>query len=118
MYYIYEIDKPNKIFKRLNILQLKENKIILPINDESIIQKQAEKLAKKTNKILVKTNSNKVIISRNIKKQKDYINYLNSYNIDIIDGRWLFEVLSYDALEYITKAKKIRKEEIRNINNN
>ena len=111
MYYIYETDKPNKILKRLNIIKLIENKIVLPINEENITQKQAEKLAMKTNKILQRTNSKTVLISKKIKKQEYYINYLNSYNIKIIDGKWLNEILSYDILEYITKTKKIKKEE-------
>ena len=111
MYYIYETDKPNKILKRLNIIKLIENKIVLPINEEDITQKQAEKLAMKTNKILQRTNSKTILISKKIKKQEYYINYLNSYNIKIIDGKWLSEILSYDILEYVTKSKKIKKEE-------
>lgn len=111
MYYIYETDKPNKILKRLNIIKLIENKIVLPINEENITQKQAEKLAMKTNKILQRTNSKTILISKKIKKQEYYINYLNSYNIKIIDGKWLSEILSYDILEYVTKTKKIKKEE-------
>lgn len=111
MYYIYETDKPNKILERLNIIKLIENKIVLPINEENITQRQAEKLAMKTNKILQRTNSKTILISKKIKKQEYYINYLNSYNIKIIDGKWLNEILSYDILEYITKTKKIKKEE-------
>lgn len=118
MYYIHETDKPNKILKKLNIIKLIDNKIILPINDEKITQKQAEKLASKTRKILNKTNCNKAVISKKIKSQEQYINYINSYNVSIIDGRWLFEVLAYDALEYIIKLKKIKKEETRNIYSN
>jgi len=111
LYYIHETDKPNKIMKKLNIVKLLDNKIILPINAEEITQKQAEKLAFKTKNILLKTNSNKVIVSKRIKEKEQYINYLNSYNINIIDGRWLFEILSYDVLEYIIRKNKIKKEE-------
>lgn len=118
MYYIHETDKPRKILRKLNIIRLIDNKIALPINNEKITQRQAEKLALKTKKILNKTNCNKVVVSKKIKSKEQYIDYLNSYNINIIDGRWLFEVLIYDVLQYIMKVKEMKKEEIRYSYNN
>ena len=52
MYYIQETDKPGLILKLFNIIILEEDKIKLPINEEKITIKQAEKLAKKTKTIL------------------------------------------------------------------
>ena len=112
MFFIQENDKPSKISKLFNILKLKEDKIILPIKEENLEIKNASKLAVKTKKILDLANCNKVIISKKIKQQQLYINYLNSYNIEIVDGKWLFEVLSYKIIEYISKVKKIKKEEL------
>ncbi len=48
MYYVQETDKPNFIFKLFNIIKVKQDKIILPIKDENINIKKAQKLAKKT----------------------------------------------------------------------
>ena len=112
MFFIQENDKPSKISKLFNILKLKEDKIILPIKEENLEIKNASKLAVKTKKILDLANCNKVIISKKIKQQQIYINYLNSYNIEIVDGKWLFEVLTYEIIEYISKVKKIKKEEL------
>lgn len=112
MFFIQENDKPSKISKLFNILKLKEDKIILPIKEENLEIKDASKLAVKTKKILDLANCNKVIISKKIKQQQLYINYLNSYNIEIVDGKWLFEVLTYEIIEYISKVKKIKKEEL------
>ena len=112
MFFIQENDKPSKISKLFNILKLKEDKIILPIKEENLEIKNASKLAVKTKKILDLANCNKVIISKKIKQQQLYINYLNSYNIEIVDGKWLFEVLTYEIIEYISKVKKIKKEEL------
>ena len=47
-----------------------------------------------------------------IKKQQDYQNYLYTYNFDIIDGRWLFEVLMLKSLKYIIEKKNMKKEEV------
>ena len=112
MFFIQENDKPSKISKLFNILKLKEDKIILPIKEENLEIKNASKLAVKTKKILDLANCNKVIISKKIKQQQLYINYLNSYNIEIVEGKWLFEVLTYEIIEYISKVKKIKKEEL------
>ena len=112
MFFIQECDKPNKISKMFNILKLEQDKIILPIDEEKLEIKKANKLAIKTKKILDIANCNKVIISKKIKEQPLYINYLNSYNIEIVDGKWLFEVLSYKTIEYISKVKKIKEEEL------
>lgn len=43
MYYIQETDKPNSILKLFNIVKLKENKIILPIEAEEKMDLKREK---------------------------------------------------------------------------
>ena len=111
MYYIQETDKPNFIYNLLNIVKLQEDKIILPIGEEKIPLKKAEKLAKKTKQIIEKGNCSKVILSKKIKTQEDYKNYLYTYQISITEGRWLFEVLSAKALEYVANKENLKKEE-------
>lgn len=111
MYYVQEADKPNFIFRIFNIIQLKKDKIILPIDEKKISSKKAQKLAKKTTKILDKTNCNKLVLSKIIKTQQIYKNYLYSYNLDIVEGRWLFEALSMQALEYVISKEGMKKEE-------
>ena len=37
---------------------------------------------------------------------------LYSYGYEIVDGRWLFEALSYKVLDYIVNSKDLKKEEI------
>ena len=112
MYYIQETDKPNILFELFNVLQLDNDKIILPIKEKEILDsKKVDKLAKKTSGILKKTGSKAVVLSKNIKSQKEYIEKLNEYGIEIIDGRWLFAVISSKVLEYVVKKKKLKKEE-------
>ena len=113
MYYIKETDKPSKIAEWLNIVKLENDTIILPIRETSLDEKTAYKLAIKTKTILDKTNSKKLVLSKQVKQQETYMNYLYSYNYKIVDGRWLFQMLLFDVLEYIIKKLKIKEEEIK-----
>ena len=111
MFYIQKNDKPNIIEKTFNIIKMQENKLFLPITDKTS-EKQNEKLAQKTSKIISKySNSKKIVISKNLQEETLYINYLNSYGLDISDGRWLYEILATDIIKYIIEKKKIKKEE-------
>ena len=112
MYYIKETDKPNKIIEWLNIVKLENDKILLPITEPKLDEKTAYILATKTKKILDKTNSKKIILSKKVKEKENYLNYLHSYNYKIVDGRWLFKILIFDVLEYVIKKLKIKDEEI------
>lgn len=111
MYYIQEIDKPNFIMNIFNIIKIRGDKIILPITNSEISEKKAIKLAKKTKRILEKTNCNKLAISKTIKKQEIYVNNLYSFDFKIIDGKWLIKVLSCQILEYLLSKKNMKKEE-------
>ena len=113
MYYICETDKPSKIAEFFSIVKLDNNHIILPITKTNIDEKTSYKLAIKTKTILSKTNSKKIVLSKKIKEQTSYVNYLYSYNYEIVDGKWLFQVLIFDVLEYVIKKLKIKKEDIK-----
>lgn len=112
MYYIQEADKPSFILKILSIPKVKEDKIILPIGEEKISIKKAERLAKRTIAILEKANNQKIVLSKKTSKQEDYVNFLNSYGAKIIEGRWLFKALTLKALDYVVEKKRLKKEEI------
>jgi len=112
LYYIQETDKPNPITKLFNIVQVKGDKLILPIGQEEIKTKKAERLAQKTIKILEKTNSKKVVLSKQISKQEEYTNFLHSYGAKIIEGKWLFKALTLKVLDYIVEKKRLKKEEL------
>ena len=111
MYYIQETDKPKFWQNLFQIITLKEDKIILPIGEEELTEKKAKKLAEKTKKIIDKVSSKNIVISKTIKKQKQYINYLQSENINIIEGKKLFQILVVPILDYIVKKKKLKKED-------
>ena len=112
MFYIEKNDKLSWIERKLNLIKIIENIIMLPI-DEKTKEKQIEKMATKTNKIIQKySNSKKIVLSKDMKEENKYINYLNTYGLEIQDGKWLFEILLLDVIEYIIKKKKIEKTNI------
>lgn len=109
MIYIEKNDKPNIIEKMLNLIKVQDSTIILPINEKTK-EKQIEKIAKKTIKVIGKiSNSKKIVLSKKMKKEEKYINYLNEYGIGIADGRWLFEILLTDIVNYIVEKQKIER---------
>lgn len=111
LYFIQEADKPGLIFKLCNIIQLEGDKIILPMDIRGLESRKAQKLAQKTKKIFEKTRSKKIVISKKVQEQEEYMNQLYTYDLDIIKGRWLFEVLSDQVLDYILEKKEMKKEE-------
>ena len=125
VYFIEETDKPKLLSKIFFIPVLQRDKIILPINCEDIIQnknieiKQIErndrnevKLAQKTKKILDKTHCKKVILSKKMQKREAFCNQLYTYGFEIINGRWLFSVLSSRVIEYVVKQNQMLEEKI------
>ena len=95
MFYIEKNDKPNWLEKKLNLIKIQDNTILLPITKE-IGNKKIEILAQKTRKSIQKySNSKKIVLSKEIQ-----------------DGRWLFEILLPDTVEYIIDKKKIEKTNI------
>mgnify|MGYP000458831618 FL=1 len=109
MIYIEKNDKPNIIEKMLNLIKVQDSTIILPINEKTK-EKQIKKIAKKTIKVIGKiSNSKKIVLSKKMKKEEKYINYLNEYGIEIADGRWLFEILLTDIVNYIVEKQKIER---------
>ncbi len=112
MYYIQESDKPVLVARIFNLLEIIEDKIILPVNSrEDIDNKRAFILAKRIKRILDKTGCKSIILSKYLKKQENFLELLKGYKINIIDGRWLFSVLSSKVLDYVVEKEKLKKEE-------
>ena len=113
MYYIQESDKPVLIAKIFNLIELVDDKIILPVCDkEKIDDKKVIILVKKVKKILKKTNCRTIILSKYLKKQENFVDLINMYKINVIDGRWLFLVLLDKILDYIIAKRKLEKKQI------
>lgn len=109
MFYIEKNDKPNWIEKNMKLVKVENNIIRVPIEKDTK-EKQIEKIANKTTRIIQKnSNSKKIVLSKEMQKEQIYINYLNTYGIEISDGKWLFEILLTNIVKYIIEKKKIEK---------
>jgi len=99
-----------KFFKLTNIIIIKENIIILPYSEKNlnkISDKTFNKFFKKIHKFLNKENVNTIAISNSLNKLENIDTFKNlfySENYNILNGRWLFKNLSFEILEYISKA--------------
>ena len=114
MYCIQKYDKPNLLIGWFKIVKLEGNKIYIPIVNYEKKDKQLkleEKLAQKTEKIFKKLNSKKVVLSKEVKNHTKYMNLLQTYQLDIIDGKWLFNMLIPEIIEYVENKKEIKPEE-------
>lgn len=134
MFFIKENDNPNFFIKLFNIIKMEGNVIILPLNENSMqkfkaqlifsfllskksSERKIEKIAKKTKNIIEKNSiSKKVIVSKKLKNQITYINYLNQYGLKIQDGKILFEILIPQVVNFIVE-RVIKRSEI-NYNKN
>lgn len=100
--YLEKVDKPKFLFSKLKIEQ--DNcKIYANLEKGKNIKKVVSKIAK--------AEINAVVLSKELKANKQLINKLNSANIRIFDGRWLEKYLTYEILEFILKQKNQKKEE-------
>ena len=111
MFYIQENDKPNVIEKILNRIVIEGNKIIIPIKQQGMSKKRQEKIAQKTMKILERSSSKKIVISKQLGEYKDFVNILDQNNYINVTGKWLYKMLIPEIMDYITKKEQWKKEE-------
>ena len=95
---IEKADKSNKLKELLKPISVQENKIIIPSDFTNLKLKNKIKIVKKVKKISVKQNIDKLIPSIEIKKDKEFINLLYSYNISITNDRWIFKMLTDEVI--------------------
>ena len=56
-------------------------------------------------------NNKKIVLSKKIQNQKVFVNELQMYPLEIIDGKWLYFMLLPEILEYILEKQGEKKEE-------
>lgn len=82
---------------------------VLPITNNNGNNKNKyiiNRIVKKLLAILDKEKTNTIVLSNDLKNNVYLQNKLYSENIDILDGRLLFKILSINCLEYILNIKK------------
>ena len=97
-YYIKKVDK-------LRIRKIKIEK------DDCEIYMKKDKEIKKIIKKFLKREVNYVVLDKELKNNKNFINALNANDIRIFDGRWLIKYLNIEILEYIVNKANFNKAE-------
>lgn len=108
------IEQAEKIgfFKRIfKNVELCGKKIIINEKLEKARLKKKIKIVNKIVNILEGSNCKKVVISKQIKKDRTFLNLLLSNNIDVVDGRKLFKMYILEIVEIIAKKLDIQKRE-------
>lgn len=112
-----------KIKRIFNIVELKKDNektiMILPISKSSKIKnKKIIKISKKINKKLYDGNIENVVLSNILSNNILLKQKLYEQNINILNGRYLFNLLVPEVIEYILKRQKKKIENRRNYNTN
>ncbi len=106
--FIKQTIKPNIIKRIFKVIQVKENNIIINCNLSKAKIKKKIKIIKKIKQVLNKNFCKKVIISKDLKEDLDFVNLLYSNDIEIIDGRKIFKMYILDIVDYILKRQKFK----------
>lgn len=82
--------------------------------------KKLKKLSSKLQEIATKNNTDVIALSEYLNNITVFNNMLNSKNLSILDGRWLFNYIVFDIVQYISEKqqKDISKQNISILVNN
>ena len=115
--YIKEKDENLTLKQKITINKIEQNiidnkeVICIPINDKTRIKKN-NRVSKKLNKLLYKKCAKNVVLSNALLKNEIIKNSLYAENINILDGRKLFNLLAKQAVEKVCKLANKQIEEI------
>ena len=101
MFYIQENDKPNNMERLFDLVKVERNKIIVPLRQENLTLKKQEKLANKTIKILNRSHSKKIVLSKKLANYEKFINILEQQNYINVTGKWLYKMIIPEMVDYI-----------------
>ena len=110
IFFVEENDKL-PIFKFKKII-VNGEKILINRDVNKINLRSKVKIVNLLRRYLLENKSKQIILSENLKKNNDFFNLLQSNNIDIVNGKWLFKILVPDIVEEIVKKNNLKKEEL------
>ena len=90
----------------------KENKIIINKNLAKLSIKKKSKIVKKIQAILASEKTKQIAIEKELKNDKEFVNLLYSYNLNICNKNWLFSRLLDKTIDSILKDKARAESEI------
>ena len=89
---------------------LEDNILILPINkNKKVSNKKLQKIMKR----IVKSNAVKcVVLSKELNLNDEFKCLLNSFNIDILDGRFLFRFVVFYVIDFVLEKRNKKIQDI------
>lgn len=88
------------------------NKILINKNLERAKFKTRVTVAKKVKNILMEENSNQIVLEEKLKDDKQFLNLLYGYDINICNPKWLFKQLTNDIIDKVLQDKNRNESEI------
>lgn len=106
--FLLEERKEKWSLKKIKII---DDKIVLNCDLDKMKINKKIKLVRKIKRILDENGVKKILISKNLKKDKDIVNLLYSNNFSIINGKELQKKLISQILDNICKQNNLKEEE-------
>jgi len=109
------VEKAKRTYKIKSIIRkvTKEgNKIIINVNLEKANFKTKMAVAKKIKSILLIEKSRQIVLEEKLKEDKQFVNLLYSYDINICNPKWLFKQLTNDIIDEVLQDKKRQESDI------
>lgn len=111
-FFIEQSKRTGVIISKLQKVSLKGNKIIINTNLKRAKFKTKVKISKTIMQILAREKSRQIVLEEDLKNDKELVNLLNGYNINICNPKWLFKQLTNEVLKKDMKDKKREDSEI------
>lgn len=106
-----EVEKKNLWKAIFQKIEKREDRVLINEKCNNLSFKQKIKLVKKIQKVLRQNQVNKIVLSKNLKKDKDLVDLFYSNGFDIIDGKILYKLLIKEVLKKICTKNQIKEKE-------
>lgn len=104
-FFIEQNEKANLFERVFKSVARNGNKIIINLNLYKVTFDSKIKISKKIKDILASEKSRQIVLEKNLKQDKELINLLYSYNINICNPKWLFKKITNEVIERILQNK-------------
>ena len=111
VFLIEENTKENFLKSIFKKIEVKNDKILINCKLNKLKLRKKIKIIEKIKYILDFNNVKNIIISENLKKDRDFKNLLYSNNFNIIDGRRLWQKMSCEMVEDVCLKNQIKMQE-------
>lgn len=111
-FFIEEERKSKDIIGKIKKVKLKDNKIIIYRNLVNVNLKNKIKMVYLIKKTLEKENVKQIVITKEMKKEEQFVKLIYSNNIKICGKNWIFRQCTDRIINIILKDKKREESEI------